>query len=54
MRHILKLYIEMLGKVKALKTRLGREGEFTEAVEVIRIRHKAKRNLMRIIASEGW
>jgi hypothetical protein len=33
---------------------MGRTVEFTEVVEVIRTRHKAKCNLMRLIASEGW
>jgi uncharacterized Zn finger protein len=46
--------IELLGKIQELKTRIDHPEEFTALVEAIRIRHKPKRNLMKLMHSEGW
>ncbi len=46
--------VELLGKVKELKGQLGCPEEFTSLVEAIRTRHKPKRNLMKLLHSEGW
>ena len=46
--------VEILGKVKELKMRLGCPEDFALLVETIRTQHKPKRNLMRLFLSEGW
>jgi uncharacterized Zn finger protein len=46
--------VEMLGKIRKLKIRLGHPEEFSALVETLRVRHKPKRNLMKLLAAEGW
>jgi hypothetical protein len=46
--------VELLRKVKELKGQLGRPEDFIALVETVRRRHKAKRNLMKLLHSEGW
>jgi uncharacterized Zn finger protein len=46
--------VQLLGEVKRLKTQLGRPEEFAALVMKVRHQHKAKRNLMKLLQSEGW
>jgi uncharacterized Zn finger protein len=46
--------VQMLGKVKELKDRLGHPEEFTGLVEAIRTQHKPKRNFIKMLHAEGW
>ena len=46
--------VQLLGEVKRLKTQLERPEEFDAVVLEIRVRHKAKRNLIKLLQSEGW
>jgi len=46
--------VEILGKIRKLKMRLGYPEEFVALLETIRVRHKPKRNLMKLLHAKGW
>jgi len=46
--------VDLLGKVRDLLRRLGREAEFAPHVASVRTAHRRKRNLMKLLDAAGW
>jgi uncharacterized Zn finger protein len=46
--------VAMLAQIRALMKRLRREGDFTQYLETVRAKHRAKRNFMKLLAAKGW
>jgi uncharacterized Zn finger protein len=49
-----KEVVEILRRINKLKERIGRRPEFVTLIQSIRMQHKARRNLMKLLAAEGW
>ncbi len=46
--------VDLLGKVRDLLRRMGREAEFAPYVASVRTTHRRKRNLMKLLDATGW
>ena len=46
--------VEILRRIHKLKAQIGKGPEFVTLIQSIRVQHKARRNLMKLLDAEGW
>lgn len=49
-----KRAVEILSKIRNLTRRVGKERDFTTLVHTVRVQHRLRRNLMKLLDAEGW